>query len=349
MSFPQLRVRTGFSFRHAYGHIPDVAKYLKEIECPYAAIVDSSGTYGHVKFTKAMQKEKLPHGFGMEISVISDGSERKPKAWILAKETKAFYNITSEAVQNGGLNADRFSTMSGVVRFAGSALSNPDHFDFIDINSHSLLATAQSIKLAKETGKKIVITSDNLMPRESDRRYAAAHDCRLGVTPEHILTEDEVCAHFGRFFPKADVSKWIDNTLSVVDLVKGAKLHKAPIITAEGNLLQSCREGVQYRLERGHIAEWTQEYEDRLNEELYQIQLKEFESYFIIVADLVQYAKSKMMVGPSRGSSAGSLVCYLLRITEVDPIPHDLMFFRFIDISRGGFIFNGGFKKFGEV
>jgi DNA-directed DNA polymerase III PolC len=64
------------------------------------------------------------------------------------------------------------------------------------------------------------------------------------------------------------------------------------------------------------------------------IQTKQFEDYFFLVGDLVRWAKERMLVGPARGSSAGSLVCYLLSITDVDPIVHDLMFERFIDITR---------------
>ena len=57
--------------------------------------------------------------------------------------------------------------------------------------------------------------------------------------------------------------------------------------------------------------------------------------YFLIMNDLVVWAKkNNILTGPARGSSAGSLVCYLLRITEVDPIKHDLIFERFIDINR---------------
>ena len=64
------------------------------------------------------------------------------------------------------------------------------------------------------------------------------------------------------------------------------------------------------------------------------IKQKSYESYFIVVADMVKWAKNRMLVGPARGSSAGSLVCYLLEITEVDPLIHGLIFERFIDINR---------------
>jgi DNA-directed DNA polymerase III PolC len=88
------------------------------------------------------------------------------------------------------------------------------------------------------------------------------------------------------------------------------------------------------RIALGHIAEWTDEYEQRLQRELAMIAQKRYESYFLVVADLISWAKARMLVGAGRGSSAGSLVCYLLRITEVDPLPHGLLFERFIDVSR---------------
>ena len=79
---------------------------------------------------------------------------------------------------------------------------------------------------------------------------------------------------------------------------------------------------------------WNDTYEQRLQYELGLIRSKDFESYFLIVADMVQYAKQHMLVGPSRGSAAGSLVCYTARITEIDPLPPKLYFERFIDVNR---------------
>lgn len=75
-------------------------------------------------------------------------------------------------------------------------------------------------------------------------------------------------------------------------------------------------------------------YGERLNYELDLITQKNYNDYFMIVADMIKEAKRTMLVGPSRGSSAGSLVCYLMGITEVDPIEHKLIFERFIDINR---------------
>ncbi|NDB81303.1 MAG: DNA polymerase III subunit alpha [Alphaproteobacteria bacterium] len=79
-------------------------------------------------------------------------------------------------------------------------------------------------------------------------------------------------------------------------------------------------------------------YNTRLMEELEVIREKDFASYFLIVADMVNWAKDNdILVGPGRGSAAGSLVCYLLGITNVDPIEYDLLFFRFINPDRNDF------------
>ena len=79
-------------------------------------------------------------------------------------------------------------------------------------------------------------------------------------------------------------------------------------------------------------------YEQRLDEELYIIREKKFAPYFLVVRNMINWAKKEgIMVGPGRGSSAGSLLCYLLGITEIDPIEHGLLFFRFINPERNDF------------
>jgi DNA polymerase-3 subunit alpha len=79
-------------------------------------------------------------------------------------------------------------------------------------------------------------------------------------------------------------------------------------------------------------------YETRLNEELDIIDQKNFGPYFLVVRNMINWAKKEgIMVGPGRGSSAGSLLCYLIGITDIDPIEHDLLFFRFINPERNDF------------
>ncbi len=88
-------------------------------------------------------------------------------------------------------------------------------------------------------------------------------------------------------------------------------------------------------LERRFPGAVGQDYIDRANYEIKVICDKGFPSYFLIVADLINYAKSvDIRVGPGRGSAAGSLVAYALGITNIDPIPHGLLFERFLNPER---------------
>jgi hypothetical protein len=338
--FPQLRVRTGYTFRDAYGRMPEVFARLKEIGCTSAAIVDH-GTWGHCRFEQAAKKAGVTPMFGMEIPIITIGADgdpekTRPRAWILAKDTKAFYNATSKCVQNKGLTAEEFGDLSGVIRFPGGALDKiGSHlYDYIDINPSSILLAARGVKTAREACKPMVITGYNDMPKSDSERFATAWEVRNSVGVRTIETEETIWKTLKLVMSQDEFRKAIENTHAVSELLKESVLQKAPLIHLEGDIMALCREGQRSRLSRGHIKEWTEEYEARLIEEVKQIQLKDFDSYFLVVADIVRYAKENMLVGPARGSSAGSLACYLLAITEVDPIPHNLLFARFIDVSR---------------
>jgi DNA polymerase III subunit alpha len=95
------------------------------------------------------------------------------------------------------------------------------------------------------------------------------------------------------------------------------------------------------------------EYRDRIDEELQIIIDKGFSSYILVVEDVISWAKNQNIpVGPGRGSAAGSLICYVLGITAVDPIQYGLLFFRFIDPARDDFPdidMDFGDKRRGEV
>ncbi len=92
-----------------------------------------------------------------------------------------------------------------------------------------------------------------------------------------------------------------------------------------------CNKGLNKRL-NGNV---TNEYLDRLNIELNVIKDMEFTDYFLIVYDFILYAKKNgIVIGPGRGSAAGSLVCYCLGITEIDPLKYNLIFERFLNKDR---------------
>ncbi|MHC9540725.1 MAG: DNA polymerase III subunit alpha [Vulcanimicrobiota bacterium] len=100
--------------------------------------------------------------------------------------------------------------------------------------------------------------------------------------------------------------------------------------TLEGYLEELCHEGMKQR-----FSEVTPEYMERLRYELSVIKEMGFSAYFLIIWDFIKFSKSRgIPVGPGRGSAAGSLVAYLLEITEIDPIRFGLLFERFLNPGR---------------
>ena len=124
----------------------------------------------------------------------------------------------------------------------------------------------------------------------------------------------------------------ISNKVEVYDFHENLDLLPVPKANALKTVKKMCEESLK---EKGLDNE---RYRERLQEELKIIDDKNFASYFLVVGDMVGWAKTnEIMVGPGRGSAAGSLVCYLMGITEVDPIVYDLLFFRFINPERNDF------------
>ena len=329
-TFPQLRVRTEFSFRQGFGPVQSVATALHGLGCGAAAMVDG-GTWGHAIWLKQLNKIGIKPLFGTEL-VLPREDGRKPVAWALAEDTRLFYNFSTAARQPEADLHALFRESKGIIRFAGAALTDPDCFDFIDVNPASPLQQRAALELHKRTKKPLVITSDNAYPTRDDYHAFMAISGKERVTPQHLLTLQELRA----WLPMLTASQFKRATNNVHEIAErcASTLPQAKLIHFDGDLIAMAQQGKQMRIALGHIAEWTDEYEQRLQHELVLIAKKEYQSYFLVVADLILWAKKRMLVGPGRGSSAGSLVCYLLRITEVDPLQHGLLFERFIDLTR---------------
>jgi DNA-directed DNA polymerase III PolC len=327
MSIPQLRVRTEYSFRTAYGPLPRVAERLRELGTAAAGIVDRSGTWGHAAWEQSGIESPM---YGTEFVIPDAETGLKPACWALAEDLARFYRLSSRAPETAGAFAE---TNLGAIVFAGAALTDPATFDYIDINPRSRRRTRAALALAKRTRKPLVLTSDADYPAPEDRLRFLAWDDSKKLTPQHLLTDAEFEREFS-YLGKTAYKKAIKNTREAAEWASGLTLRRAPMIWVEGDIRALVEVGRKMRVRRGHIPEWTPAYAERLERELLLIEEKEYSSYFMVVADMIIWAKKRMLVGPARGSSAGSLVCYLMEITEVDPLVHGLIFERFIDVNR---------------
>jgi len=148
----------------------------------------------------------------------------------------------------------------------------------------------------------------------------------------HLLSAEEMHASMGEH-SREDM---FANTLEVADKVEEYTVHRnLNLLPVEHKDPDATIRKYANSCLKAKNLHTNQEYVDRLEEELSIIKEKKFASYFIVVQNMLNWAKKQgIMVGPGRGSSAGSLVCYLLGITDIDPIKYGLLFFRFIDIDR---------------
>ena len=152
-----------------------------------------------------------------------------------------------------------------------------------------------------------------------------------------IQTRAEIEADFNKAgITRTDI---YENTVGIADKVgeydfyQGLDLLPVPKTDADERLRELAEKGLE-----GLQKASDDIYKARLEEELSVIASKNFASYFLVVADMINWAKDNdIRVGPGRGSAAGSLVCYALGITDVDPIKYDLLFFRFINPERNDF------------
>lgn len=222
---------------------------------------------------------------------------------------------------------------------------------FIEIQDQGLeeevMIKPQLINIARELNVKMVATNDVHYVRKED---AKAHDVLLAIqTATSINDENRMRFPNDEFYLKSEdemrkvfayLPEAIDNTQIVADACnvefEFGQYHLPEFIAPEGKenreyLIELCRKGLVER----YGSNPDSELEERLNYELNTIESMGYVEYFLIVWDFINYAKENgIMVGPGRGSAAGSLVAYCLKITDIDPIKYNLIFERFLNPER---------------
>ena len=212
-----------------------------------------------------------------------------------------------------------------------------------------------ALTLAERHNLPLVATNDVMFLKADDFE---AHEIRVAIHDGYTLddpkrpkryteqqyfrSEEEMCALF------ADIPSALENTLLIaqrcsVTLRLGEYfLPQFPTgeLSTEDFLVKKSREGLEERLaflfpDEKVRAERRPEYDERLQVELDVINQMGFPGYFLIVMEFIQWSKDNdIPVGPGRGSGAGSLVAYALKITDLDPLEFDLLFERFLNPER---------------
>ncbi len=224
-----------------------------------------------------------------------------------------------------------------------------DNF-FLEVQDHKLAedkeVNAGILKISKELGIPMVATNDSHYVNREDSKN---HDVLLCIQMQKILDDPsrmkfpndefyiksrEEMEELFTFAPEA-----IDNTLKIAERCNVEfdfnNYHIPSFDVPEGYtpleyLKELCYKGLYERYENP-----SQEIIDRLEYEINVISSMGYIEYFLIVWDFINFAKNNnIMVGPGRGSAAGSIVSYTLRITDIDPIKYNLLFERFLNPER---------------
>ncbi|MBU5593668.1 DNA polymerase III subunit alpha [Amphibacillus sp. MSJ-3] len=362
MSFVHLQVKSGYTFMNSTIKIDQLIKKAKREGMSAVALTDQNVLHGAIEFYLACQAEGITPIIGMETTV--EVKDQLNQVIVLAKNNNGYRALMqiSSIIQTSELPKIPLKQFNDILTDClvilpiqttnlNEYVKNNDQEainEFMHLWPDKSLIGLTRFELdfftaLNELSLSMVALGDVYYLEQTDQQayfYLRAIDKKnnLKVNKEqsshHFFTKEEAFTYF------RDYPGLIDQTVKIANACQ-LKL------TFDQQLLP------RYPLEEGQDASFylqelceqalTERYPDsryqqakvRLEYELSIINQMNFNDYFLIVWDFVRYAKSHdILVGPGRGSAAGSLVAYLLEITNIDPIKYELLFERFLNPER---------------
>ena len=337
-----LDCKTEYSFMRGYGSVEKWVARAKEIGAPAIGISDWCSTWGHVPFSKS----DINVLYGVQVPVVQtlDKEQTHGIITLLAKrDVKVLYDIVTLAHEQTYYRPRiKWSQLAGlgddialiVNECPLGQLANIDKLGFGSI----AISPVRSVLHRVIEEFSCIATGGPVYPFVEDRE---GYDLVQAISSGHRIGEDSPVGYhmLSRQEYEAalldqgiDVRQgWFDNAEGIVASCN-AQIPRASLIHVEGDILELAKQNAK-RLG----IDLNGPYGDRLQHEVSIIREKNFESYFLFVSDLVNWAKDRMLVGPGRGSAGGSLLCFLLGITDVDPLVHGTLFERFLDPTRSDY------------
>lgn len=223
---------------------------------------------------------------------------------------------------------------------------------FIELQNHGieeeLYILPLLIRISRETGIMAVATNDVHYATKNDKKKRD-----MMVALRFGSTLDKIEQDCGELYLKSyeemlplfpEMPEAVSNSMKVAEMceIEFVKEQHFPKFktptgyTEESYLRKLAEDGIYWRFP--NFDSWKKEYKDlilnRLNRELETICKLQYAGYLLIVQDFIRYARKHALVGPGRGSAVGSLVCYLIGITNVNPLKYNLLFERFLNEDR---------------
>ncbi|MBI4232483.1 DNA polymerase III subunit alpha, partial [Candidatus Peregrinibacteria bacterium] len=223
---------------------------------------------------------------------------------------------------------------------------------FLEMQDHPLMEQQSIVnervkKLAKEYGLGLVVTCDSHYPKPED---SDAHDLLLCIQTGATVSDEGRMHYAGDYSLRdpnelknvfADCPEALANTVKIAERCSvefDFSKNLIPSFETPGGmapddyLRQLCTSGLTMRFDGEKVPD---DYMERLEYELDTVHKMGFDTYFLIVHDFVKYAREQgIVVGPGRGSAAGSILAWSLKITDLDPIKYGLFFERFLNPER---------------
>lgn len=374
MSYTHLQVRSGYSLYKSTMTIDAIVHRAKSLDLTSVALTDEDVLYGAIPFYQACEKAGIKPILGMVISHPLDDETSIP-CILLAKTNVGYQQliqISTHIQLNESFHmadyADDLVAIVSANTFPLQTIIQEERYDDLEqyITPLSQHFQQEDFYLGIESYEgltnSVPLHSFQLYAESAPFNFTALHDVRYAkaddvtsydclqamsanekwvkkdrsqmVTGKHLRTNREMSNAFAEWPSLLESSNEIANKCNVTFTFSKQRLPSYPVPTdetASDYLRRLCKSAVEHK----YAVDRQQEVEKRLTYELHIIRQLDFCDYFLIVADFVQYAKSKkIIVGPGRGSAAGSIVAYLLGITNVDPLEHNLLFERFLNPER---------------
>ncbi|NJB68447.1 DNA polymerase-3 subunit alpha [Desulfobaculum xiamenense] len=250
--------------------------------------------------------------------VLNEGMD---KAIVTAREYEAIFpgRFYIELQANGLKEQDQANVLlrelAAHTNLPLVATNDCHYLTAADHEAHDILLCVQT-NACVDDAKRFRIGTDKLYFRPPSEMEAAFADCPEAIeNTARIAEQCNVEIRMGKYF------------FPVYDVPPGKSL--------DDQMCDMARDGLRERLKNMPYKVDEKVYWDRLEMELGVITEMGFPGYFLIVQDFINWAKrNRIPVGPGRGSAAGSIVAYSLRITNLDPLPYNLLFERFLNIER---------------
>ena len=369
MSFVHLQVRSAYSLLSSSIKIKELVDLALENQMSCLALVEEGTMHSAIKFYNACRRVNVKPLIGMSVNVQGDSfidewvilarnqcgyqGLLKIASFIAKQEGVVLYEQVLPFVQDlvvitsgehgmlcGGIEEYKEERL---LQYYESYLKSIPHLyiGLMRVNQRTYELSKHLISFASNVNRPIVALNDVRYLKKEDAKTLTL----LQAIKQNQSVEELPLVDYERYFKSecqmkelfADVPNALMQTEQIAnDCEVEIPLHQSLLpkyqtpegVSSDSYLEALCFKGLEKRY--GHL-----EYANRLKYELSVIHKMGFSDYFLIVWDFVRYAKSHdIYVGPGRGSAAGSLVAYVLGITNVDPIKYELLFERFLNPER---------------